>query len=145
MIAETFVALFVGHHLGDYWVQTDHDAQAKGGPGREGRVACARHVLTLTITQAITLTAMFVVTGHRPGLFQLLVGLGINAATHYWADRRTTLAGLARLIPGKEKFWALGAPRPGHDDNFCLGTGAAHLDQSWHIGWLFVAALVIGA
>ncbi|MER7268917.1 hypothetical protein ABT344_11500 [Micromonospora carbonacea] len=40
---------------------------------------------------------------------------------------------------------ALGTPRPGHDDNPSLGTGAYALDQSWHIGWLFVAALFCAA
>jgi hypothetical protein len=47
------------------------------------------------------------------------------------------------VIPGKGEFWHLGAPRPGHDDNPCLGTGAYALDQSWHIAWLFISALVI--
>jgi hypothetical protein len=44
---------------------------------------------------------------------------------------------------GMRGFVKLGAPRPGRDDNPSLGTGTYALDQSWHIGWLFVAALII--
>lgn len=70
----------------------------------------------------------------------------MDAASHYWADRRTTLRALAAALgAGKAAFFDIGAPRPGHDDNPTLGTGAYALDQSWHIGWLFVAALVVAA
>ncbi|MEU0516669.1 hypothetical protein [Streptosporangium sp. NPDC006007] len=44
---------------------------------------------------------------------------------------------------GKGDFHRLGAPRPGTTDAPHLGTGAYALDQSWHIGWLFVSALII--
>lgn len=43
---------------------------------------------------------------------------------------------------GSAKFYGLGTCRPGHDDNPSLGTGAYALDQSWHVGWLMIAALV---
>lgn len=49
--AAVFVALFVAHSVGDHWVQTQWQADTKGAPGRLGRVACARHVLGLTITK----------------------------------------------------------------------------------------------
>ena len=71
-----------------------------------------------------------------------LLALGVDAASHYWADRRYTLRGLAGRL-GKSEFYELGAPRPGRDDNPCLGSGAMALDQAWHIGWLFVAALIL--
>jgi hypothetical protein len=85
------------------------------------------------------------VTGLRAGPVFVVLGLGADAVSHYWADRRVTLARLAALVPGTGGFWTLGAPRPGRDDNPCLGTGAYALDQSWHVGWLFVAALLIAA
>ncbi len=47
----------------------------------------------------------------------------VDAVSHYWADRRVTLRGLARR-PGHEQFWLLGAPHEDHDDNVTLGTGA---------------------
>jgi hypothetical protein len=61
------------------------------------------------------------------------------------ADVAVVWAALAALIgPRKHAFWRLGAPRPGRDDNPVLGTGAYALDQAWHTGWLFIAALIIG-
>jgi len=36
-------------------------------------------------------------------------------------------------------------PRPHRDDNPTLGTGAYALDQSFHIFWLIIAALLIAA
>ncbi|MGH3921845.1 MAG: hypothetical protein ACRDTT_03035 [Pseudonocardiaceae bacterium] len=47
-----------------------------------------------------------------------------------------------RLSFSKGDFYRLGVPRNGRDDNPSLGTGAYMLDQSWHYGWLGVAALV---
>src|SRR5690606_5472138 len=67
--------------------------------------------------------------------------LAVDAISHYWADRRTTLLALAdwlgrTVLPGKGEFARLGdgsaAP---------TGTGAYALDQSWHVGWLFAARL----
>lgn len=68
-----------------------------------------------------------------------VVGQLVSAVTHYVAARRRPLAALAARL-GKARFWALGAPRPGHSDNPSLGTGAYVLDQSWHHGWLLIAA-----
>ena len=52
---ETFAAiaitLYVAHHVGDYWIQTDHQACHKGAGGAEGRIACLKHVATYTLTQ----------------------------------------------------------------------------------------------
>lgn len=143
LYAATAATLYAMHQLGDHWIQSDHDAQAKGRPGWDGRRACATHVATLTITKVIGLGLMLAVTGLRPAGWALVLGLAVDAGSHYWADRRTTLARLAELVPGKAAFWQLGAPRAGHDDNPSLGTGAYALDQSWHIGWLFIAALLI--
>jgi len=66
----------------------------------------------------------------------------VSAVTHYVADRRTPLRWLAEHT-GSRGFWTMGAPRPGHDDNPQLYTGAYSLDQSWHYLWLLVAALII--
>lgn len=140
--AAVFAALYAAHQVGDHWVQTDHDAQAKGGPGWAGRRACATHVLTMTITKVVALVALTLVTGLDTDPWAITVALAVDAISHYWADRRTTLAHLAGLIPGKAGFYLLGRPREGHNDNPCLGTGAYALDQSWHIGWLFAAALI---
>jgi hypothetical protein len=96
-------------------------------------MACARHVATLAVTKAI-------------GLAAVVLALALDALSHYWADRRSTLAWLADWLdrtvsPGKADFFRLGGPRPGRDDAPHLGTGAYALDQSWHIGFVFLAAL----
>ena len=143
-----FAALYAGHQVGDLWVQTGRQAAAKGLPGWPGRLACARHVVTLTATMVIALAAVALTVGVTLRPLPVLAGLAVNAASHYWADRRSTLAGLGAwvgrvLVPGKGEFYRLGAPRPGRDDNVTLGTGAYQLDQAWHMAWLFISALVI--
>lgn len=155
------ITLYVAHHVGDYWVQTDHQARHKGDPGAAGHVACLRHVLTYLITQVALLTVMELVTGVRIGAVGWYAGVAISGLTHYVADRREPLKRIARLIPGKAPFLTLGAPR-GYEiyakpdraethgpiplDNPSLGTGLWALDQSWHIFWgVFVAALVMSA
>lgn len=133
--AAIFVALYVGHSVGDHWVQTDAQAQGKGWRTRVGRLHCVGHVATLTLTQLAALGALVLVIDLRVGILQLAAGLAVNAATHYWADRRFTLAALCERL-GKGPFYRMGTG---------LGTGAYALDQSWHIAWLFVAALVMAA
>ncbi|MFB4281867.1 DUF3307 domain-containing protein [Nonomuraea sp. MTCD27] len=142
--AAVFVALLVAHSVGDHWAQTNHQARHKAAPGRAGRLACLRHVATLTLTKLGALGAMLLVTGLRPSPLYVAAGLLVDAASHYWADRRSTLAWLAERV-GKGEFFRMGLPRPGHDDAPHLGTGRYALDQSWHHAWLFVAALVIAA
>ncbi|MDA8368600.1 MAG: DUF3307 domain-containing protein [Nocardiopsaceae bacterium] len=135
-----FAALFAAHQVGDHWVQSSCQAAAKGGTGWAARRACAAHVASLTVTKLVFLVplALLGISLHPAAL---LVALAVDAATHYWADRRTTLAALAARV-GKGGFYRLGAPREGRDDNPSLGTGAYALDQSFHIAWLFVAALI---
>ena len=145
--APVFIALYAAHEVGDHWIQTDHQACHKGATGWAGRLACARHVGTLTGVKALALGLTWAVLGVHVNPFALVVALATDAISHYWADRRVTLARLAdwlghTLVPGKGDFYRMGAPRPGHDDAPHLGTGAYALDQSWHIGWLFIAALI---
>lgn len=143
VFAAAFAVLYAAHQVADHWVQTNHQAQHKALPGWVGRKACAAHVATYTATCATALLALTLATDVRLPAVNVAVALGVNAVSHYVADRRTPLQRLAELIPGKAAFWALGTPRPGHDDNASLGTGAYALDQSWHVGWLAVAALLI--
>ena len=140
------ITLYVAHHVGDYWVQSDTDARHKGDPGWHGRLHCLSHVLSYLMTQTALLFVASLVLGIHLGYWQALTGLAISGVTHYIADRRTPLARIAALIPGKARFATLGVPRAGHDDNPQLATGLWALDQSWHIFWgVFVAALVISS
>ncbi|WNI16220.1 DUF3307 domain-containing protein [Actinacidiphila sp. ITFR-21] len=142
VFASVFVALFVAHSVGDHWVQTSAQSAAKGRPGWAGRLAGARHVATLTLTKVVVVLPVGLLLGLHLSVPGLVAGLGVDAVTHWWADRRTTLARLAERL-GLGGFYRLGAPRPGHDDNPSIGTGAYALDQSFHHLFLVVAALLI--
>jgi len=136
-------ALWAAHELGDHVTQTHHQALQKGRRDAAGAVACLKHVLTYTAgTAAFCLLLWALLPGLRITPAGFVAGQLLSAVTHYWADRRYTLAGLARRI-GKQQYYELGRPREGHDDNPTLGTGAFHLDQAWHKVWLFVAALAM--
>lgn len=157
MFAEAAIALYVAHHVGDYWVQTDHQAQHKGDAGLDGALQCLLHVFTYVLTQAVLLYVVMLVIGEQWG-YTTSIGLAISGVTHYLADRREhgIMFRLARLLPGKARFLELGKPYMrlviGTDGqiigkvegNPTLGTGAWALDQAWHIFWgVFVAALMI--
>lgn len=142
VFAAVFVALYVAHSVGDHWVQTSCQSAHKGRPGWVGRLAGARHVATLTATKLVLLLPVLWLLNLSVTVPGLVLGLGIDAVTHWWADRRSTLARLADRL-GLGGFYRLGAPRPGHDDNPHIGTGAYALDQSFHHLWLLVAALII--
>ncbi|PRX66066.1 hypothetical protein B0I32_106202 [Nonomuraea fuscirosea] len=145
--AVVLATLFAAHEVGDQWVQTHRQATSKGGRGdqqRAGQAACARHVATMTATKALMLGVASAVTGVKLPVGRTAAALAVDAASHYWADRRYTLAGLADRL-GKGEYYRLGAPREGRDDNPTIGTGAYALDQAWHAAWLWVAALVVAA
>ena len=149
--AAVFVALYVGHTVGDHWVQSSCQAATKGLSGWTGRLACGRHVLSLTLTKVLALSAVVLVLDVSVTAVGLVLGLGLDGASHYWADRRTTLARLATRC-GKGEFYRLGTPaHPAHpvtvDGAYAptLGTGAYALDQSWHMLWLGIAALILAA
>lgn len=125
-----FIALFVAHQVADHWFQTQHQADVKGAAGWAGRIACATHVLVYTAVAVAFLLAGAAVLGVHLDVGPVAAGLAVSAATHYFADRRAPLRRLA-LLARKSTAWL---------DH---GGGMYCLDQSWHIGWLFVAALVI--
>jgi hypothetical protein len=155
------LALYAGHHVGDYWVQADDWAKHKGDAGRVGALACLLHVLSYVTTQCVCLFLLRLATGIHLSWPGVLVGMAVSGVTHYFADRREhgIMFRLARLIPGKAAFLGLGAPRPMRTaavemnarkaltvplDNPTLGTGAWALDQAWHVFWgVFVAALLM--
>lgn len=147
--AAVFVALYVGHSVGDHWVQSSCQAADKGKPGWTGRLADARHVLGLTLTKMILLLPVGLLLDLRVSVLGLTLGFAVDAVTHWWADRRSTLAWLAK-VAGKSEFYSLGTPvhpaAPATADGGyapTLGTGAYALDQSFHHVWLLVGALII--
>jgi hypothetical protein len=127
-------ALAPGHHAGDYWLQSDHQALHKGDPGRAGRAACARHVASLTAAQAALLALALMVTGTPAALLSVAAGLAVNAVWHGWIDRRWTLRGLM-----------LATERWTSKRGFFDHGGAAPMDQAAHRVVLLPAALAIAA
>lgn len=126
--AAAFLALLTGHHGGDRWAQSDHQATHKGGAGWAGRRACASHAATLTLCQMVALGLVAVAEGGAPAL-QVALGLGVNAASRYWIDRRHTLEGLA-LALGRGGYYR---------------RDAQAMDQAAHMAFLLPAALIITA
>jgi len=133
-VAALFAALFVAHQVADHWIQTQHQADTKGTAGWRGRLACAAHVATYTATALVAVLALAWRTGLQLAPGALTAGLAVSAITHYIADRRDPLRAIADRT-GSGVFYRV---------NSGGINGAYLLDQSWHIGWLFVAALVIG-
>lgn len=127
---DVFVAIIVGHLVGDYWVQTDRQAARKGDPGWPGRLACAAHVATHTATVAVVVAAVAVWSGWILAPTSLAVGLALNAVTHYVADRRAPLRWLACATGSRGYVESGGLPM---------------LDQTWHLGWAYVVALVVAS
>lgn len=128
-------ALGAGHHWGDRWMQTDHQAVTKGQCGHRGRAACAGHVASLTATQAVLLVLVLAATGTAVDPAAAALGLAVNAASHYWADRRFTLRG---LVLATEPLTA----KRGYYEH---GGGAEPMDQAWHRVWIIPAALTVAA
>lgn len=166
VFAAVGVALLIAHNVGDHWVQSGVQAATKGQRTWAGRRACAAHVATYTATTAATVFVVWKIFDLPITLLGFVAGQAVSAITHYWADRRFTLARLAGLL-GKTDFYTLGQPRrdqveahypvrvslPGREvlspvtehipvDQATLGTGAYALDQSWHWAWLGVAAIL---
>ena len=133
LFGAAFAALYAAHQVADHWVQTQHQADEKGKPGWCGRWNCVKHVGSYTLTQLVALVVAAWWLGFAWPAGWLAAGLGVSAVTHYFADRRAPLRKLAEAS-GSGKFYRLA--------DFGLN-GAYLLDQSWHVGWLFVAALVI--
>ena len=130
--AAVFAALYAAHQVGDHWVQTQDQAVRKGLPGRAGRLACTAHVATYTATAFVALALLNTIVGlpFRPPT--MIAGLAISAVTHYIADRREPLRRMVHALR-KNPAWIE------------RGGGLYAMDQSWHVGWLFIASLVVAA
>lgn len=142
--AAVFAALYAGHQVGDHWIQTQHQADCKGRPGWVGRWNCVKHVTTYGATQLAALAVLVAVLDLAITPGGLVAGMALNLGTHYLADRRVPLRWLADRT-GSGVFYRLGTPRADRDDNPSLGTGAYALDQSWHVAFMFLSAVVIAA
>jgi hypothetical protein len=135
-----YALLTASHEVADYWVQQDRDAVAKGRHGHEGRAACARHVASYTATQGLALAAASRHLGLRLDWRRAAAGLAVSAVTHYVADR---CAGHWREDGPEAPALVRFAHRSGKGQWLTRDPGAGPLlDQSWHKGWIALAALV---
>lgn len=126
-------AMVAAHQVADHWLQTDGQANTKGGKGWRARVACAAHCASYTAAQALALGGAARWLGVPLSGRNVTAGLAVSAVTHYVADRREPLRKMAEAT-GHTPFYRLASG----------GLNGAYLmDQSWHYGWIFVAALVI--
>lgn len=133
-------ALLVAHYLGDYFVQTDVQAQHKGKRGTRlfnhiGRVQCLWHAWTYTLTLIGVLWAVLAVSDVEMTAWTELAMcavLVLNGVTHYVIDRRWTLEAFARFI-GKSE-WIDNDPE-----------ALPKLDQAAHVVLLGVAAYALTA
>lgn len=130
--AACYIAMLCAHNIADYWAQTSHQAHNKGrhGDAQEnaaGRRACLAHVATYTLSGTVAVCAVSKVLHLDATVRGVLTGQFVSAASHYFADRGHTLRALAHRT-GRGEFYDKG--------------GGPTLDQSWHLIWLAVAALV---
>jgi hypothetical protein len=136
-----------GHYLGDHWVQTGCQAGKKALNGAETKACalwnCAKHVLTwtATVTMFIAGAGWWLHLPLRPGW--LAAGITLNAVTHFVADLRTPLIWLARLLGRGGYIDHVNVQRASGVESTGPGTAIFELDQSWHIAWLAISALVI--
>lgn len=133
-----FAAVFAGmyplHHVGDFWLQSDCQAQAKGEPSRAGQLACARHVAGYTALSAAGVEILDRRLGLRLDWRRKLAGQAFNALSHYFFDRRWTADLIYRWID----------PVSAKKDYIARVPGAKQcLDQAFHIFCLAVAAAII--
>jgi hypothetical protein len=127
--AAVFTTLYAAHQVADHWIQTQYQADTKAQPGWPGRLACLAHVASYTTTAAIALTAAAYLGNLHLSITRVTAALTVSAVSHYIADRRAPLRALADACR-KAPAWL---------EN---GGGLYALDQSWHIGWLWIAALI---
>lgn len=130
------------HEVGDYVVQRDTDAKAKGAHGPRGAAACARHVSSYVATQAATLWAADRYLGLGLNPRRAAAGLAVSALTHYVVDRcaghwaetgpDAPLIVRAAHATGKSK-WLTRDPLAG-----------PLIDQAIHKGCIALAAAVAG-
>jgi hypothetical protein len=134
--AATYAVLTASHEVADHWVQVDAQATRKGDPGPAGARACAAHVGSYVATQGLALWAANRALGLGVGWRRGAAALAVSAVTHYVADRQgghwrdEHPRGVVRL-----------AAATGHRGWLSRDPGAGYLmDQSWHKGWLAIAA-----
>lgn len=128
-----YAALRTGAAIGDFFVQTEHQALCKAKKTPQGRRALAAHAVTYGLTQGAFLAAAnhLLGAGIRPS--RMVQAVAFSTVTHAFIDQRWPIRKAAKALK-KEGFHDMAPP---------LG-GAFHLDQSAH-HLMEAMASVIGA
>lgn len=141
----SYAALTAAYEVADHIVQVDRDAVDKGKEGLEGRIACARHVASYTLTQALALAAADKGLGLRLNWRYATAGLLVSAVTHYAADRS---GGRWAEDPATQETTRMVrfAHRTGKGGWLTRDPSAGYkYDQAWHKGWIAIAAGIVAA
>lgn len=130
--ASIFACLYAGHHLADFWIQTDWESRNKSLKSWFGRAVCALHCVTYGLTGAFLVWAVSqVLTDLHVTFAGLTAATALNVVLHYLADRRWLIRWLAS--------------RKGSVDFVNSSQGPMLLDQAWHYVSLVPVALVMMA
>ena len=124
VLAVAWLAGQAGHHIGDYLVQRDCDAQKKQERTHEGRRALASHAISYGITQAVTRALAYRVAGLRVPARAQITAAVVETIAHAAIDDGRGLKAFADAT-GKGSFHDLA----GHGIN-----GRALMDQAAHTG-----------
>ncbi|WP_304450858.1 DUF3307 domain-containing protein [Nocardiopsis sp. YSL2] len=116
-------AMTAAHHVGDYLLQNDHQAQHKPTSWSANQA----HVASYHLAQITALTLASRTLGLRLSPARLAAGVAVSWVTHSIIDRRWPV-----------RWWM---NHTGSSDFYRAG-GAAHVDQAMHHAALFMAALV---
>lgn len=124
VLAVAWIAGQAGHHVGDYLVQRDCDAQQKQQRTPEGRRALASHAISYGITEAVVRALAYRVAGLRVPARAQVTAAVVETIAHAAIDDGRLLKKFAHAT-GKGGFHDLA----GHGIN-----GRALMDQAAHTG-----------
>lgn len=135
LFAAVFVALYVGHMVGDHLAQTDSQANRKAGTGRPAVIAMLGHISAYGTCQIVALVALEVVTYLPISSGGLLAGMAVSLGTHAVIDRRAPVRWLLERTGSTQLAKLAGG-----------GLNGMYLaDQALHIGCVFAASLTVVA
>lgn len=135
VLAVAWLAGQAGHHVGDYLVQRDCDAQQKQQRTGEGRRALANHAISYGITEAVVRALAYRVAGLQVPAHAQITAAVVETIAHAVIDDGRLLRAFADRT-GKGGFHDLA----GHGIN-----GRALMDQAAHTGLQVPAGAAITA
>ncbi len=131
--AAAYAAMRAAAGIGDFYLQTGHQAAHKADAGWSGRLVVARHAASYAGVQAVALVAANKLLGMGLKPAHMAAAVAFSGITHGFIDRRWPVRKLAEAT-GKLGFHDMGAGT--------LASGAFHLDQSAHHALEAVAAVI---